>query len=249
MKFSALRAGLALAILCSIPALAQAQQQFGLPGEYVVQNSTPPNGTVIDVSYVVSPTLPPAFGALVTQAAAVWNSAGANIRLVDSTTLGAPPPTIHMNDFSIPVVFPGGSQPFTSGGPTPSITPVLGNYPDGTPYHQIIDITTSVNINGTVPWVFASGTQTLTQYDLLAFLIREFGHDLGLAYVNDPTSVMNGIAGFQPGPAATVLSPSDIAALQTLYGAPEPATWALFGVGLAALGAAKKSRRRVSPAA
>jgi hypothetical protein len=176
--------------------------------------------------------------ALITQAANVWNSAGANVQLVTTGTA-----TININSFSIPFLpLPGFSSPYNTTG-------VLGNYPDGTPFRQILNATMAVN-SGLPTWYFGPGTAPPGQFDFLAFMIQEFGHALGLGFVNDPTSVMNvGPFGlFQPGAAIQAPSAADIAALQILYGAPEPETWALFGVGLVALGALKKSRRSVRPA-
>jgi len=234
MKFSALRAGLALAILCSIPALAQAQQQYGIPpGDYTTQRSTPPDGTRIDVTYVVFPSanLTPSMISAINTAANIWNAAGANVQLV---TTGAP---------SV-IVFD------STGARIVSSTGVLGQYPDGTDYHHINFA--ALPVDGTQVWHTDPNTPALPgEIDLISYMLREFGFALGLGVDLgglDPSSVMSLLP---PGAGITnrTLSAGDIAALQTLYGAPEPATWALFGVGLAALGAAKKSRRRFSPAA
>ena len=69
--------------------------------------------------------------------------------------------------------------------------------------------------------------------------MREFGFGLGLgAATGDPGSVMD--PSIATGEQHRVLSPNDIAALQTLYGTPEPSTWALLGIGLLVLGAGRK---------
>jgi len=231
MEFTISRIGLAAALLCSVPALAEAQgqQQFGAPNEYVTQRSSPPNGSAIDVTYVTS-GLSATWSAAVTQAAAIWNAAGANVQLVTT----AAPTTITINALS-------------SGAPvgiTITTLPGVGTYPDGRNWNQITSAT--IDFHDTLPGWQPDFNAPLAgnERDLLSYLIREFGFALGLgvAGAGDPASVMT--AGNPPnGVTSRVLSPGDIAALQSIYGAPEPETWALFGVGLLALGAASRSRR------
>ena len=235
--------GLIVGIFCSASALAHAQQQFGdpvgHPGEYVTQRTSPPNGTSIDVFYFVGSgftTGPGSMTSAITAAAAVWNAAGALVQLVPSLV----PTSVTITSFAIPFPFQGTTS-LSIGAPT-------GAYPDSTPGNHIDLSSTLVNVDPSLPWFTGPGPVPGGALDFEAFMIREFGHALGLGYVSgDPTSVMNST--LAPGPALRVPSAADIAALQTLYGAPEPATWALFGVGLAALAAAKKkSRRRATPA-
>lgn len=250
MRFSAVRVWMTLIILCSAPAFLQAQQQYGLPGtpnEYLTQSTSPPSGATIDVTYV-------AIGFNATQTAAItaaanaWNASGANVLLTTA-------PSAH----TIFIINSGGSA---GSNPTDhnlvinpaQPNPPMGFYPDGTGFRNISGALITVNqVNSSgLPWHNDSTTAPLAgELDLESYLIREFGFALGLGLDLgglDPASVMGNTP---PGAGVSARTPSagDVAALQTLYGAPEPATWALFGVGLAALGAAKKSRRRLTAAA
>jgi hypothetical protein len=170
--------------------------------------------------------------AAITQAAAVWNAAGANVQLVT----GAAPTTILL------VGLPGSFPPPFNPGNTNNSTPGAGTFPGGVNWNHI---TGSFNITDTTaPWFVGAGSPAPGQIDFLSYMIQQFGFALGLGNVGaDPGSVMNAIA---PGTIQHTLSSGDIAALQTLYGAPEPSTWALFGVGLAAVAALKKSRARAT---
>jgi hypothetical protein len=231
-----LRNWVIVGILCSAPALAQAQQQFGdpvnFPGQYLTRRSSTPNGTSIDVQYVSAGAFTPGMSAAITQAAAVWNAAGANVQLVT----GPAPSTAFVLGL-----------PF---GPNPGITlnnttPGTGTFPGGISWQQITGSLTLVNL-AAPNWFVGPGSPAPGQLDFLSYMIQQFGFALGLGNTGlDPGSVMANLA---PGTTQRVLSPGDIAALQILYGAPEPETWALFGVGLVALGALKRSRRPVRAA-
>lgn len=238
MKFTISQLGMALAVLVSIPALAEAQgnQQYGQQTgpqsswEYNSQRSSLPNGTAIDVQYVVTGLPNVNWGASITQAAAVWNAAGANVRLVTT-----PAPTV------ININFVTTGQPMTI---TVNTVNGSGTYPDGRSWNQITSATIDIHDAGASFNDDPSVLPGATQRDALSWLIRAFGFALGLgvAGAGDPASVM--LAGNPPdGAADRTLSAQDILALQTIYGSPEPATWALFGVGLASLGALRRRRK------
>jgi MYXO-CTERM domain-containing protein len=89
-------------------------------------------------------------------------------------------------------------------------------------------------------------------FDLQGILTHEAGHFLGLAHATDRRSVM--YAYYQPG--AIRLTQDDVDGLCSIYpplppggcsctsGSGHPGTWALLaGVGLAALGLARKAKR------
>ena len=164
-------------------------------------------------------------------AAGICNAAGSNVQLVTT----AAPTFIAINGVST--------------GPPSAITVTstlgVGTYPDGRSWNHITSATLDFHDSNpnwhTDPTTAPAGNER----DVLSYLIRAFGFALGLgvAGVGDPASVMT--AGVpNPGVTRRVLSAQDIAALQTIYGSPEPATWALFGIGVAALGVARRSRRR-----
>lgn len=230
MRRRALQAGLVLGLLCSAPALLQAQQQYGDPGlygnSYLTWRNTPPDGSSIDVTYYISPLFSPAMKAAILAAAATWNAAGAKIQLVpwDGLT-GTPEITINPVNLALPGFL--GVTGLTTNGP-------VGAYPDSTPYYEITSASILINMNPATLW---------TTYDLYSFMLTQFGLALGLGYANgtDPSSVMNQT--LSPGQTYSGPSALDVAALQTLYGAPEPATWGLFGLGLLALGASWRYRR------
>jgi hypothetical protein len=239
--------GWAIALVLSASAVAHAQQQFGDPANpntYITQRTSPPfpipvTTQTIDVTYYVDPgEFTATEHSLINQAAAIWSRAGgASVRLVEVFAPGAQieftQPNLNNNTTNL------ADRQVTS-------TPGLGTYPDGRPWRQITnaDIQIDRNLPATNPWYFNVGTFLPNEHDYLTVLIREFGFGLGLGFAGagDPNSVMDN--NIQPGEMRRNLSTGDIAALQTLYGTPEPATWALFGVGLLTMGAAYRLRRR-----
>ena len=87
----------------------------------------------------------------------------------------------------------------------------------------------------------AADTTGNGQFDIFTVMLHELGHALGLGHTNVAGSVMEPVyAG-----SRRTLGADDIAGIQALYGAPaarvsEPATLWLFGVGLLALGWARR---------
>ena len=206
------------------PALAAAQQ-ITVPHD--TWRSTAPDGTSIDVTYFVA-GFTAQETALINQAAAAWSSpaTGAAVNLV-SGGVGSNITLINS------VVSVSGN----------STTGILGNYLDGDPYRHIFG---SISIfNSLSPWQYDSDPNNPMPVGMLDFystILREFGEALGLGFANlsDPNSVMD--ANLILGEAHRVLSPGDIAALTHLYGAPEPATFALFGLGLFGVGLTRRTR-------
>jgi len=76
-------------------------------------------------------------------------------------------------------------------------------------------------------------------FNIYQVLTHELGHALGLAHSSVPNSLMN------PYYSEAFMGPQadDIAGMQYIYGVavvPEPSTWALFGLGIAALALGRK---------
>lgn len=240
--------GWLVVLACSASGLAHAQQQYGdptnFPGTYLTQRTTTPTppGFVptIDVTYFVDPTdFDATQHALINQAAAIWSQAGgASVRLVEVFSPGA-----HI-DFTQSNL---NNNTFDLADRIIATTPGPGTYPDGTPWRRITNADIEIDAiptGGPGNYYYNVGVMGAGQFDYLSVLIREFGFALGLGFATagDPNSVMD--SDITAGEQNRTLTTADVAALQALYGTPEPATWALFGVGLLALGAATSSRRR-----
>jgi len=217
--------------LFSSAVLLHAQQQYGdptnFPGTYLTQRTTPVVGYVprIDVTYFVDSSFSAAQHALINQAAAVWSGTTASIRLVEVGTLGAA--TI---DFTTQNLNNNTTNLATR---TITTVPGAGTYPDGSPWRRISSASIVIDSNppGPQPWWLGPGPVPANQFDFFTAIMREFGFGLGLGFAtSDPGSVMD--SDIVPGEQHQVLSPNDVAALQTLYGTPEPSTWALLGIGL-----------------
>jgi hypothetical protein len=223
----------------SSAALLQAQQQYGdptnFPGTYLSQRTTPVVGYVprIDVTYFVDSTFSAAQHTLINQAAAVWSSTTASVRLVEVGTAAAGTIDFTMQNLN---------NPFTNlATRTITTVPGAGTYPDGSPWRQITSaaITIDANPSGPQPYFLGPGPTPANQFDFFSVIMREFGFGLGLGFAAaEPGSVMD--PSIVMGEQHQVLSPNDVAALQTLYGTPEPSTWALLGIGLVALGFRRK---------
>ena len=103
-----------------------------------------------------------------------------------------------------------------------------GTYPDGTPWRHITSASIIIDSNppGPLPYFLGPGNVPPNEFDYFSIIMREFGFGLGLGLApGDPASVMD--PNIAVGDQNRVLSPNDIAALATLYGAPEPESWAL----------------------
>ena len=232
-----LSVGLAAAILCAAWAPAHAQQQqYGQPGTYVTWGTNTTGQNVIDVTYFVgSPSLTGNTANLITQAAAAWNNTGAFVNLVQvNSSVGAD------------VVFQIGAVPPGTLFVSPSV-PTTGLQPgllNGSPWVMINGQVVITMNSAIMPLVWdGTGVPPALYWDFNTIALMMVGYALGLgsAFPGDPNSVMNPTIPF--GPGFTAPTSADAAALLAVYGSPEPATFALFGVGLAALGFSRKFRR------
>jgi hypothetical protein len=218
----------------SAGAAAHAQQQYGdpttFPGTYFTHRPAPLQ--VVDVTYFVGSGFSNPERSIITQAATIWNnsSLGGQVRLVEVTSPGDINfSSVDLNDVTTNLA----TRTLTS-------IPGAGLYPDGTPWRQITSVSIQIDSDppGPAPY-FTGGGSPAGRYNYLSLMLREFGIGLGLGFAtSDPLSVMD--SNLTPGEQHLTLSPADVAALNTLYGTPEPATWALFGVGLLALVALRK---------
>lgn len=234
--------GLAAAILCAASAFAHAQQQqYGQPpNTYVTWGSNNLGQATIDVTYFVGDASLSANQAnLIRQAAAAWNNAGANVRLVEVTGPGAAT--------TANVVFQIGNT-----GSTAVVAPTTLNT---TPGAGTLNGQSWVQINGQVVITASSlflpfywdGSPALQppgtiDFHTVALQMTGFAIGLGPAALGDSNSVM--AQNFPLGPGLTAPTANDVLAVTAVYGSPEPATFALFGIGLAALGLGRKFRRR-----
>jgi hypothetical protein len=250
MKRVGLSVAIAAAILCAAWAPAQAQQQqYGqqppqvLQNTYVTWGTNTPGQNIIDVTYYVGNWTGVGNTAnMLRQAAAAWNSTGAFVHLVELD------PTNPGNMAAANVIFQTGVTPgglFVSANRPTAAQPGTF-FPNGAPWVQINgQVVITVN-SGLMPFVFVGPGPYANQlpWDFNAFALQMMGYALGLgpAFAGDLNSVMNPTIPFGAAPSGP--TSADAASLLAVYGSPEPATFALFGVGLAALGFSRKFRRR-----
>ena len=242
-----IRAALALVFSISAPALLQAQQQYqdpaNFPNTYFTQRTTPA-ATVgqqrIDVTYFIDPVaynpLNPnraAEAALIRLAATIWSSTSASVNLVEVGSAAAGNIDFTTANLGNPLLL--SSENITS-------VPGAGTYPDGSPWRHITNAAITIDLNppGPNPYFYGPpGNAPANQFDYLTVVMREFGFGLGLGLAAaDPNSVMD--PNITTGEQHRSLDPADAAALALLYGTPEPATWALFGLGLLLVGFRRK---------
>jgi hypothetical protein len=230
------------------PSLAIAQQQYGdptnYPGTYLSQRTSPPvlgTNLTIDVTYFIAPgSFSGQDANLIRAAAGVWSNymaTQAAVQLVEVNSAAGAGIIFNSADLNDATTNLAQANLTT--------VPGAGTYPDGTPWRQITSAVITIDSDppGAPGYFTGNGSVPPGRYDLLSLIIREFGIGLGLGFATnaDPNSVMDG--NLSPGDQHQALTPGDIKALVTLYGAPEPATWALFSIGLAVLA----GRRRLRP--
>jgi hypothetical protein len=239
---------LAALLWLSAPAAASAQQQYGdpanYPGTYLTHRDSPPvlgTNLTIDVTYYIAPgNFSGQEAALIRQAADIWSNYMLTQAAVVLVEVNSPAGAgIVFNSADLNDATTNLAQA------TLTTVPGTGRYPDGTPWRQITSATITIDLDppGAPGYFTGNGSVPPGRYDFLSLILREFGLGLGLGFAanGDPNSVMDG--NLAPGDQHQTLAPGDINALATLYGAPEPATWALFGIGLAVLA----GRRRFRP--
>jgi hypothetical protein len=233
--------GLAVAaILFAAPALVHAQQQFGAPGNTYTTWGTNTNTGRIDVTYFIGSGFSAMQVNLLRQAAATWNSAGSYVNLVEVGVAG---------NVNFTTSNPGSFALYTLNMGT--VTPQApSTFPDGNPWSRITG-PVQVNINdltvfgGLVTYWDGNGLLAPSaQIDFQMLALDVMGRAIGLGLSVDPSSVMqpDGSYSFST-PGNHALSSTDLAAINAVYGSPEPATLALFGIGLAVIGFSKKLRR------
>lgn len=196
------------------------QQQFGQPGTYVAWGGPPPNAGIVDVTYFIGSGFTANQQTLIRQAAAAWDSAAKGLRVIEVGSAGAAGLTVTFNN--------GGGF----GTATLNTVPGSGTFPGGFAWLQITSA--NVNLNGNLNWWDGVGPMGPGERDFQAAILDLFGQGLGLgiAAAGDTASVMQ--ANISPNVVGNhALSPTDTAAINAVYGSPEPATWALFSVGLA----------------
>jgi hypothetical protein len=224
-----------LAFWCCAAAAAHAQQQYqdptGSPGTYFTQRTTAPSAFFgqprLDVTYFIGGGFTPQQVALIRQAAAVWSNTTASVNLVEVGTAGAGAIDFQPNNIN-DVTFDLANRIITS-------NPGPGTYPDGSPWRRINNTLIIIDSIPPQPYFTTSaGPVPAGQFSFFSLVLREFGFGLGLGFATtDPNSVMD--SDLTTGEQHLTLTAADLNALQTLYGTPEPETWALLGIGLGVL--------------
>jgi hypothetical protein len=240
-----LQAGMAAAMVFAASSLVHAQtQQYGGPGgnTYATWGTQPPpTSQRVDLYYFIGPSVSGPEATLIQQAAAAWSNAGSQVHLIQSPDTISHPISIFVNSAAL-ILTPGTVTPLVAG--TTLTGPMPGTYPDGRSWYQINGPLT-ITVNNLFPFWDGTGPQPSPfAIDQTAIALDLWGRALGLSPTGGPGSVMQSDLSLllnQPGNHA--LSGQDIAAVQAIYGTPEPTTLALLGVGLAAIGVSKKFRR------
>src|SRR5436190_185864 len=244
-RLGLVQAGVAAAILFAAPSFVHAQtQQYGGPGgnTYATWGSQPPPVSQrVDLYYFIGPSVSGAQATVIQQAAAAWSSVS-GVNLIQSPNVISNPISIFVNAANLGASI-GTVTPLVVGSTLSTQQPTT--YPDGRNWYQITGpLTITVNNvfpfwdgNGVPPGGFFSVDQTAIALDL-------WGRALGLAPTGGAGSVMQPDGSFlfsQPGNHS--LSTQDVAAVQAVFGTPEPTTLALLGIGLAVFGFSNKVRR------
>lgn len=225
---------LAAVLTLAAPAVLQAQQQqYGQAPNTYVTWGTNANVGRIDVTYFIGAGFNAARTNLIRQAAAQWSAAGSYVNLVEVGSAAAANIRLSMA--------PVGVAALSQITRTTVIQPGTIN---GQPWARIQNPETIV-VNSNFQFWDGVGAQAANQYDFQAVMLDLMGYAIGLGFVNpgtDPTSVMQ--SAFTSGvPGNHVLSASDVASINAVYGSPEPETWTLMGIGLAVLGVMRFLRR------
>jgi len=191
--------------------------------------SAPPNGSMVHVYWYLedhggSDALTPDMVDRIRDAAEVWNDAGANVQLVEVFTLAEADIHVHGHSTS-----PCNSS--VSGCAERSYTLTETKYADGHKHGRMVKtqtltmITKPPGFGSTYTWYAGADPEAIGfyQYDYTSVAIQEFGHHLGLGHADGgdghPDSadspMTSSLANNQ---THRVLQPSDITAIQHLYG-------------------------------
>lgn len=225
--------------------------------------------TITTVSYFIHDHAGPSTAISATQvdrihdAAAVWNTSGANVFLMELLTPGGEDIHVHNDTTSgcsgaaigcAAVIFTGGhpgSYPPLSGHPDP------GDLLEIHPQHLMVSggsgqtLTMLTPVSGGVTWYSGAvpGSIGGTEHDYMTVVIQEFGHHLGLTHPDDPGVSPHGDMGTSPmlsslsaGDVRRVLTGSDIDAIEHLYGV-IPSPGALSLLALSGLVGGRRRRR------
>lgn len=217
----------------------------GETSHWTWRTSLPDNTTFWTVTYFIdnhggADAISPAMMDRIRDSARSWSFSGGSGALVELKEVFSDAADIHIHNTAIDG--PGGilSQNFIA------FSGHFATSSDGHTWHNIFAQASPrralVEFDSAEPWFAGTGVPGGAQRDYWSRAVHELGHSIGLGTA--------GGAGFsvmrEPlalGEMNRFQSPLDLEAVQHLYGNPEPATWALFGIGLGALGYARRRRR------